>query len=280
MQQSPIRAALRIGLAVAVLLAAAGGAIAQQQGQQQWFVPGQGGGQQQRPAQPPAQPRPAQAPAPTAPLIPQAEAPAAPAPPPITIQQLPPLAPSPPPPPPVIGVLDIDRIQASWTPYAGLLNAIRSRVNRLRQDEQRERQSLDEATRAFVAQRGQLNQEQQRARQREIENRAADLSRQFGERQREVQTLAQTAEQLEQIIRVVLSQVAQTRGINLVLRTNLVVLNAPSIDITNDVLSQLQLVPVQVQVPPELPPAPAAAAPPPAAQAPAAPPAPPAQRRN
>jgi Skp family chaperone for outer membrane proteins len=174
----------------------------------------------------------------------------------------------------VIGVLDLDRIQASWTPYAGLLNAIRARVNRLRADEQRERQSLDEATRAFVAQRPQLNQDQQRARQRDIENRAAELNRQFGERQREVQTLAQTAEQLEQIIRVVLSQVAQARGINLVLRTNHVVLNHPSIDITNDVLSQLQLVPVQVQIPPDPPPAPAA-------QAPAPPPAAPAQpRRN
>ncbi|MCC7282638.1 MAG: OmpH family outer membrane protein, partial [Acetobacteraceae bacterium] len=246
MQHRLFRAAARFGLALALLGGASGTVLAQQQGQQQWFVPGQGGGQgagQQRPAQQPAQPRQAQAPA-TPPLIPPAEAPATPPPPPISIQQLPPLAPSPPPPPPVIGVLDIDRIQASWTPYSGLLNAIRSRVNRLRQDEQRERQALDEATRAFVAQRGQLNQQQQRDRQREIETRAAELSRQFGDRQREVQTLAQTAEQLEQIIRVVLSQVAQTRGINLVLRTNHVVLNAPSIDITNDVLSQLQLVPV------------------------------------
>ena len=281
MQQIPFRAAGCLALATALLAVPGGPALAQQQaqqqGQQQWFVPGQGGGGQQRPAQaqPQAQPRPAQAPA--APVIPQAETPAAPPPPPISIQQLPPLAPSPPPPAPVIGVLDIDRIQASWTPYSGLLNAIRSRVNRLRQDEQRERQSLDEATRAFVAQRAQLNQQQQRDRQREIENRASELSRQFGERQREVQTLAQTAEQLEQIIRVVLSQVAQTRGINLVLRTNHVVLNAPSIDITNDVLSQLQLVPVQVQVPPELPPAPAAQAP---APPPAAPPAAPAPRRN
>lgn len=264
----------RLGTVLVVLAAAGAPAMAQQSGQQQWFVPGQGGGgqggAQTRPAQ--AQPRPAQPPAAAT-----APTPDVPPPPPITIQQLPPLAPSPPPPAPVIGVLDIDRIQASWTPYAGLLNAIRGRVNRLRADEQRERQALDEATRAFVAQRPQLSQEQQRTRQRDIENRAAELSRQFGERQREVQSLAQTAEQLEQIIRVVLSQVAQARSINLVLRTNHVVLNHPSIDITNDVLSQLQLVPVQVQIPPDLPP-PAAEAP---AARPAAPAAAPAQpRRN
>jgi Skp family chaperone for outer membrane proteins len=285
MRHHSVRSARRPGVLLALLLAGlsagSGAALAQQQppqqGQQQWFVPGQGGGAagaQPRPAQPPAQPqpRPAQAQVPAAPL------PEAPPPPPISIQQLPPLAPSAPPPAPVIGVLDLDRIQGSWTPYAGLLNAIRGRVNRLRADEQRERQALDEATRAFVAQRPQLNQDQQRNRQREIENRAAELSRQFGERQREVQTLAQTAEQLEQIIRVVLSQVSQARGINLVLRTNHVVLNHPSIDITNDVLSQLQLVPVQVQIPPDLPPPPAAQAP---APPPAVPPAAPAQpRRN
>lgn len=267
-------------LAIAAAMLWAGPAPAQQQGQQQWFVPGQGGGQggaqQPRPAQPAqaqpaqAQPRPAQPPA--------AEVPPPQPAPPISIQQLPPLSPSPPPPAPIIGVLDVDQIRARWAPYAGLDNAIRSRVNRLRQDEQRERQALDEASRAFVAQRANMTQDQQRARQREIEQRAATLSRQFGDRQREIQSLAQNAEALEQIFRAVVSQVAGARGINLILRSNVVALNHPSLDITNDVLGQLQLVPVQVQIPPELPPAPAPAAQAPAPAQPAAPAQPP--RRN
>lgn len=269
---------------LAALLVAAGtvapsAAQQQGQGQQQWFVPGQGQGQGQgaQPPRPPAQPAQAQ-PRPATP--PAAAVPPAPPPPPISIQQLPPLAPSPPPPAPVIGVLDVDQVRGRWAPYAGLANAIRSRVNRLRADEQRERQGLDEASRAFLAQRAQLSAEQQRTRQREIENRAAELNRQFGERQREVQTLAQTAEQLDQIILSVVSQVAQARGINMILRSNLVVLNLPALDITTDVVSQLGLIPVQVQLPPELPPAPAAQAPapPPAAAPPAAAPAQP--RRN
>ena len=264
--------ALRLFAAASVLAGLALPALAQQSGQQQWFVPGQGGGggaQQPRPAQPAqAQPRPATPPAAT-------PAPAAEAPPPIAMPQLPPIAPSPPPPAPIVGVLDVEQIRARWTPYAALDNAIRARVNRLRQDEQRERQALDEATRAFVAQRAQMNQDQQRARQREIENKAAELSRQFGERQREVQNLAQNAESLDQIFRLVVSQVAQARGLNLILRSNLVVLNLPALDVTNDVVAQLQLIPVQVQIPPDLPPEvpaqPQRPAQPPAQQPPAQP---------
>jgi Skp family chaperone for outer membrane proteins len=249
-------------------------APAQGQGGQQWFVPGQGGAPGAGQPRPPAQPAQAQpAPRPAAP--PAAAPPAAPMPPPqVSIQQLPPLAPSPPPPAAVIGILDVDLIRARWQPYANLDNAIRSRVNRLRADEQRERQSLDEATRAFVAQRAQLSADQQRARQRQIEERAAELTRQFGDRQREVQALAQNAEVLDQILRAVLNQVAQARGINLILRSQMVGLNHSSLDITTDVLNQLQLVPVQMQIPPEVPPAPPAAA----APAPAAPAAPAAPR--
>lgn len=278
----PARRPVAALIVFAAALAWAAPALAQAQGQQQWFVPGQGGGQggaqQPRPAQP-TQAQPAQAqPRPAQPQPPPAEAaPAQPAPP-ISIQQLPPLSPSPPPPAPIIGVLDVDQIRARWAPYAGLDNAIRSRVNRLRQDEQRERQALDEMSRAFVAQRTNMTQDQQRNRQREIEQRAATLSRQFGDRQREIQSLAQNAEALEQIFRAVVSQVAGARGINLILRSNVVALNHPSLDITNDVLGQLQLVPVQVQIPPELPPAPAPAAQAPPPQPPAAPAQPP--RRN
>jgi Skp family chaperone for outer membrane proteins len=274
--------AMRIGYCALAAILLAGGvgpavAQAQGQGQQQWFVPGQPQGGQPAQPRPPAQPAQAQ-PRPTQPP-PAAAAPAAPPPPPISIQQLPPIQPSPPPPAPVIGVLDVDQVRGRWAPYAALANAIRSRVNRLRADEQRERQGLDEASRAFLAQRAQLSAEQQRSRQREIENRAAELNRQFAERQREVQNLAQTAEQLDQIILSVVSQVAQARGINMILRSNLVVLNLPALDITTDVVSQLGLIPVQVQLPPEPPAPPAAQAPAaPAATPPAAPPAQP--RRN
>lgn len=259
-------------------------ALAQQgQGQGQWFVPGQGQGQ--RPAQAPAQPaqtRPVPAPPPTPSLVPPpgATVPAPTPPPQISLQQLPPITPSAPPPPPIIGVLDVDSLRQRWAPYNNLDTAIRNRVNRLRGDEARERQSLDEATRLFVQQRAQLNPEQQRARQAAIEGRARDLTTQFGERQREIQTLAQQGEYLETIFRAVVSQVARARGINLILRSNVVALNDAPLDITNDVLAQLQLVPVAVNIPPE-PPAPAAPPSPPVA-APASPAAPPATppRRN
>lgn len=256
-----------------VLLAAPAAAQQAQPGQSQWFVPGQA----QRPPQPaqPAQTRPVPAPPPTPSLVPPpgASAPAPGAPPAISLQQLPPITPSAPPPPPIVGVLDVDTLRQRWAPYNNLDTAIRNRVNRLRADEARERQSLDEASRAFVAQRAQLSAAQQRERQQAIEGRAGELSRQFGERQREIQTLAQQGEYLESIFRAVVSQVARARGINLILRSNVVALNDAPLDITNDVLAQLQLVPVAVNIPPE----PAAPGTPPAA-APAAPPSPP--RRN
>ncbi len=280
-------------LVLGVVLAAAPAAAQQAQpapgqGQGQWFVPGQGQGQGPRPGQPPGQPvqtRPVPAPPATPSLVPPpgATAPAPTPPPQISLQQLPPITPSAPPPPPVIGVLDVDSLRQRWAPYNNLDTAIRNRVNRLRADEARERQSLDEATRQFVAQRAQLNPQQQRERQQAIEGRAAELSRQFGERQREIQTLAQQGEYLESIFRAVVSQVARARSINLILRSNVVALNDAPLDITNDVLAQLQLVPVAVNIPPEpqapaAPPAPPAAAPAPPAAPPAAPATPP--RRN
>jgi Skp family chaperone for outer membrane proteins len=271
------------GMVVATLPASAWAQQAQGQGQGQWFVPGQGQGQgqgQPRPAQPAQAPRPVAPPPPTPSLLPQAEAPPAPGSvPQAMLQQLPPITPSAPPPAPIIGVLDLDSLRTRWAPFNTLDTAIRNRVNRLRADEARERQALDEASRAFVAQRAQMTPQQQRQRQTEIERRAAELTREFGERQRETQALAQQGEFLQSILRAVVSQVARARGINLILLSNVVALNDAPLDITPDVLAQLQQVPVVVNVPPD--PAqgqPAAEAPPAAPAAPAAPPA--APRRN
>lgn len=260
----------------------------QGQGQGQWFVPGQGQGQPQgqpRPAQPAQAPaRPVAPPPPTPSLLPQqSEMPPAPGSvPQAMLQQLPPITPSAPPPAPIIGVLDLDSVRTRWAPFNTLDTAIRNRVNRLRADEARERQSLDEASRAFVAQRAQMTPQQQRERQTAIERRAAELTREFGERQRETQALAQQGEYLQSILRAVVSQVARARGINLILLSNVVALNDAPLDITPDVLAQLQQVPVVVNVPPEpaaVPPSPPLATAPPAA--PAAPPAQPAApRRN
>ena len=291
----------RVWLALACLgLVAAGlpaGPVqAQGQAQGQWFVPGQGQAQGQPQGQPrPAQPAqaPAQAPArpappPTPSLLPQqSDMPPAPgSAPQAMLQQLPPITPSAPPPAPIIGVLDLDSVRTRWAPFNTLDTAIRNRVNRLRADEARERQALDEASRAFVAQRAQMTPQQQRERQTAIERRAAELTREFGERQRETQALAQQGEYLQSILRAVVSQVARARGINLILLSNVVALNDAPLDITPDVLAQLQQVPVVVNVPPEpaaVTPSPPLATAPPAAPAPAAPAppaAPAAPRRN
>jgi hypothetical protein len=101
---------------------------------------------------------------------------------------------------------------------------------------------------------------------------------------------ADLIQQIEQALGAVITQVAQSRGINFVVPRQLVIFNEPGFDITDEVAAQLNRVLRQVNLPPEgeMPapaaarapaapaagaprqPAPAAAQPRPAQQAPAA----------
>ncbi|MBS7812520.1 OmpH family outer membrane protein [Roseococcus pinisoli] len=248
--------ALLLGLAPTV-------AFAQQRQGQEWFVPGQNqGAAGQRPAQaqpqrPAAQPQqPAARPGPTA-----ARPPALPA--------------GTPPPPAVIGIVDIPEIQRLSTAFNQVREEIERRRTRLNDDLQREQNGWRDAQQALATQRAQMNPEQIRARERELQDRITDSQRIFRNRSQAIEQAAQQSlMQIEEALGGVVRQVANSRTVNIVVPRPLVIMNEPAFDLTEEVAQQFNRTLRQVTIPPESdgsqPPTPPAGAQAPAA-APAAP---------
>lgn len=244
-------------------------AVASAQQGQEWFVPGQGG--QQRPAQ--GQQQPAQQQRPAAQQPRPGQAPAA--------------RPSPaaqsggPPPAAVIGIVDIPEIQRLSTAFNQVREEIERRRTRLNDDLQREQNGWREAQQGLATQRTQMNPEQIRNRERELQDRITDSQRIFRNRSQAIEQAAQQSlMQIEEALALVVRQVAASRNVNIVLPRPLVIMNDPGFDLTQDVAQQFNRALRQVAVPPEsdgsAPPATPAAARPAAPAAPAAPP----PRRN
>lgn len=256
-----LRPFLAVGLLAAVGSALPCGAppvLAQQQGQE-WFVPGQGRPQAQRPAQGPAQgqQRPAQA------------------------GQRPPA--------PIIAIVDIPEVQRLSAAWNQVREEIERRRARLNEELQREQGRWREEQQALAAARATLPPEQLRMRERDLQERIAAAQGIFRDRSRAIDAAAQQGiQQIEQALGAVISQVARSRGVNMVLPRPLVIYNEPGFDITEEVSAQMNRVLRQVNLPAEgappaegAAPAAAPAAPAPRAGAPAAaPPARPAAPRN
>lgn len=242
MRLPPLRPALLLLGAVLALPEAP--ALAQQQGQE-WFVPGQPRPQGQQPGQPP---RPAQ---------PQGQRPAA--------GQRPPA--------PIVAMVDIPEVQRLSAAWNQVREEIERRRARLNEDLQREQARWREEQQALAAARATLPPEQLRARERDLQERIAAAQGIFRDRSRAIDAAAQAGiQQIEQALGAVISQVARSRGINLVLPRPLVIYNEPGFDITEEVSAQMNRVLRSVNLPAEgaeAPAAPAASAP--AAAAPAAP---------
>lgn len=243
-------------LSMALLLGLAPGmALAQQRQGQEWFVPGQNqGAAGQRPAQP--QQRQPQAPA---------QQPGRPGP---TATRPPALPPGTPPPAAVIGIVDIPEIQRLSTAFNQVREEIERRRTRLNDDLQREQNGWRDAQQALATQRAQMNPEQIRNRERELQDRITDSQRIFRNRSQAIEQAAQQSlVQIEEALGVVVRQVAGSRNVNIVLPRPLVIMNEPAFDLTEEVAQQFNRTLRQVTIPPESdgsqPPAP-----PPGAQAP------------
>lgn len=208
-----------------------GMAAAQQN--QEWFVPGQG---QQRPAQAQQQQqRPPQGQQQRPPQQQPAQRP--------TGQQ---------PPAAVIGVVDIQEIQRVSTAFTQVREEIERRRTRLNEDLQREQNTWRDAQQALANQRAQLNPDQIRQRERELQDRITDSQRIFRNRSQAIEQAAQQAlVQIEEALANVVRTVAQGRSINMVLPRPLVIMNAPEFDITDDVAQQFNRVMRQVNIPAE-----------------------------
>jgi Skp family chaperone for outer membrane proteins len=224
-----------------------------------YFIPGQGGGQgsgaRSRPASParpaprPALPAPALVPAPSTTADDGQAAPQVQLPP---VPQLPALPKGTAPPTAVIGVLGVPEVMRASTAAQAVEKVIGERRERLNQDAQKEQAAWRDMQQALNNDRAKLTPDQTRTRERELQERVTNAQRTFRERNNQIQAAAQVAlAQIERTLIAVIRQVAESRGMNLVLHRTQVALNVNEFDITDQVAEQLNKVLPSVTIPPE-----------------------------
>jgi Skp family chaperone for outer membrane proteins len=267
--------------------------VAQQSPNGEWFVPGQ-----TRPAvsPPAARPAPRPAPAPTGGpgpgAIPLTDAPAEPAGgvPPLQVQlppapEIPPIPKGQATPAAIVGILSVPDVLRVSTAYQAAYKELNARGQKLNEDAQKEQAALRDLGQSFATERAKMTPEQIRAKEKEIQDRATEAQRRFGERNRIIQEAGQyVMMQINRTMEQVAQQVALSRGINLVLNRAQILGTTADFDLTPAVADVLNKALPSVVVPPDgvsplamAPPAPeatpaAAAAPATVAATPAKPP--------
>lgn len=257
--------------AVASVLVLAGGlmtpAFAQQSPAGQgpgWFVPpgggGAGAGQQSRPAGPAQRPpqRPAQTPLLPPPVAtPQGQQQPEQEPPPINVQ-LPPIPDIPAlprgsnPPAAVIGVLGIPEIMRASAAAQQIEKALADRKEKLNEDAQKEQAAWRDMQQSLANQRATLTADQIRNKEKELQDRITNAQKTFRYRNRIIQEAGQYGlAQIERVLISTIRQVAESKGMNLVMHRAQIALNVNDFDITDPVVEQLNKILPSVVLPPD-----------------------------
>ena len=193
------------------------------------------------------------------------------------VPELPALPKGPAPPASVIGVIGLPEVMRASLAAQSADRIIGERREKLNEDAQKEQLVWRDMQQVLARDRAKLTTDQIRARERELQERITAAQRSFRDRNRIIQEAAQFAiNQVQSSLIGVIRQVADSRGMNLVLHRSQVALNVNEFDISDKVAEELNRILPTVNVPadgvsPAVPPTPTAAAlpPPPAAAAPA-----------
>jgi Skp family chaperone for outer membrane proteins len=231
--------------------------FAQQAQSPEWFVPGQA-----HPAAPPSASRAGPRAAPTGgpgalPLpgegvgdqaggapAPQFQLPPAPEIPPIPKGQATPAA--------IVGILSVPDVLRISTAYQAAYKELNARGQKLNEDAQKEQSALRDLGQTFAAERPKLSPEQIRTKEKEIQDRATEAQRRFGERNRIIQEAGQYVMlQINRTMEQVAQQVALSRGINLVLNRAQILGTTADFDLTPAVAEVLNKALPSVIVPPD-----------------------------
>ena len=271
MTRIPTPAFLAGGLFAAMVVFAAAAPVQAQSGKQDFFIPNQ-----PRPAAPVRRPAPpaAAAPAVSAPSQQAADADEGPAvqvpmPP---VPDLPALPKGESPPVATIGVIGLPEVMRASLAAQHADKIISERREKLNEDAQKEQQAWREMQQNLTRDRGKMTPDQIRAKERELQERITTAQRTFRDRNRIIQEAAQYAiNQVQASLIAVIRQVAESRGMNIVLHRNQVALNVNEFDISEKVAEELNRILPTVTVPPD---GVSPAVPPTAAAAPAPAPAP------
>ncbi len=168
------------------------------------------------------------------------------------VPDLPPLPKGATPPAAVIGVLGVPDIMRAASASQQVEKVISERREKLQEDAQKEQAAWRELQQQLAAQRGTMTPEQVRSKETALQERITNAQNSFRERNRIIQETAQYClGQIERTLIGVIRQVAESRGMNLVLHRAQVALNVNEFDITDQVTQQMNKVMPTISIPPD-----------------------------
>jgi outer membrane protein len=140
----------------------------------------------------------------------------------------------------VAAVIDYQRILRDAAAARSIRGQIEERRKVYQEEVSREEQRLHEADKAFAKQRSVLSAEAFAEKRREFEQEVAEVQRLVQERRRELDRLSAVAlNEVKRALIEIVTNMAEERGFNLVLPSSEVLFFARTLDLTEEVLAQL-----------------------------------------
>jgi Skp family chaperone for outer membrane proteins len=156
------------------------------------------------------------------------------------------------PPTAVVGVLGVPDVMHASSAAQAVQSVIGARKEKLQAEVQRAQQTWQELKQALQADAPKLSREQAVARERALIDRVNADRRRLQDKNRIIQEAGQVAlGQIERTLIGIIRQVAESRGMNLVLHRSQVALNVQEFDITEAVELQLNKALPTVPIPPD-----------------------------
>ena len=166
------------------------------------------------------------------------------------VPQLPALPKGKPPPAVVVGIIGVPEVMHASTSAQQVERVIGERRTKLNEDAQKEQASWRDMQQSLATHRSTMSPEQIRGKERELQERITNAQRQFRDRNRIIQEAAQVAlNQIQSALIAVIRQVAESHDMNLVLHRQQVALNVAELDITDQVVAQLNAILPSVTIP-------------------------------
>lgn len=151
-----------------------------------------------------------------------------------------PVAKTNPPPQPVIGVISVPDVMRQSTAYLEAEKLLVARRDNLQQDVQKEQKAWRSEQQQIQAKARTMTSEQIQSRARQLQARVLKAQKDFRNRSRIIQEAAQVSfGQIERELIQIIQNVAASHNMNLVLHREQVALSVNELDITNDVVKDL-----------------------------------------
>ncbi|HEY1935188.1 MAG TPA: OmpH family outer membrane protein [Acetobacteraceae bacterium] len=166
--------------------------------------------------------------------------------------KIPPIPKGPPTPAAIVGIISTPELLHASTAYQQAIKELNDRRKKLNDDAQHEAVVLREQHASLEAAQAKLTPEQRHQRELAEQTRSDEFRRKYTERARIIQEQAQYAEaQIDRTLNQIIGEIAQARGINIVLNSAQLGYATPEFDLTPEVADFLNKALPTVIIPPD-----------------------------